>query len=46
VFDHVYAAPHPLLEAERADYLSYLTELDDGEFNDRNDDHVDEDGLS
>ena len=46
VFDHVYAAPHPLLEAERADYLSYLTELDDGEFNDHDDDHVDEDGLS
>ena len=47
VFDHVYAAPHPLLEAERADYLSYLTELDDGEFNDHDDDDdVDEDGLS
>ena len=47
LFDHVYAAPHPLLEAERADYLSYLTELDDGEFNDHDDDDdVDEDGLS
>jgi pyruvate dehydrogenase E1 component alpha subunit len=29
LFDHVYAEPHPLLDAERDAYLSYLTDLED-----------------
>ena len=41
LFDHVYAMTHPLVDAERADYLSYLAELDD-EDDDGHDD-VDED---
>jgi pyruvate dehydrogenase E1 component alpha subunit len=29
LFDHVYADPHPLLDAEREAYLSYLADLED-----------------
>ncbi len=29
MFDHVYAGPHPLLEAERDAYLQYLAEYDE-----------------
>jgi pyruvate dehydrogenase E1 component alpha subunit len=29
LFDHVYAEPHPLLDAERDAYLSYLADLED-----------------
>jgi pyruvate dehydrogenase E1 component alpha subunit len=28
LFEHVYAAPHPLVEAERDSYLNYLADLD------------------
>ena len=28
LFEHVYAAPHPLLEEERVAYAEYLTTLD------------------
>jgi pyruvate dehydrogenase E1 component alpha subunit len=29
LFDHVYAGPHPLLNAERDDYLQYLAGYDE-----------------
>jgi pyruvate dehydrogenase E1 component alpha subunit len=29
LFEHVYADPHPLLEAERDAYLQYLAEYDE-----------------
>lgn len=29
IFEHVYAEPHPLVEAERADYLAYAAQFED-----------------
>jgi pyruvate dehydrogenase E1 component alpha subunit len=43
LFDDVYATAHPLLDAERADYLRYLAELDEDDADgDDNDVHEDE----